>query len=193
MPGPTATAIGSQVAVARILAAHGIEVFCANGDPVPRRLAYLRPQHAFYNADTLPPGDYAAVLVDCADLARVGPKLASTLPPCRYFPSTTISAPAMARRKPRRHPRRRHLRDHRCIAFDLDLPLDDVAAKALYAGILTDNPAISPCLDHRASLRTRRSAHCLRRRARRGRLPHLRARVVRPDEAPAALSLHFAP
>jgi len=135
---PDGDCIGSQVAVARILAAHGIEVFCANGDPVPRRLAYLAAQHAFYNADTLPPGDYAAVLVDCADLARIGPKLAARFPrPVLSFDHHLGAS----------HGAEENLVDTHAaatseiiagIAFDLDLPLDDVAAKALYAGILTD-------------------------------------------------------
>ena len=135
---PDGDCIGSQVAVARILAAHGIEVLCANGDPVPRRLAYLAAQHAFYNADTLPAGDYAAVLVDCADLARVGPKLAARFPQPALCFDHHLGA---------NHGAEENLVDTRAaatseiiagIAFDLELPLDDVAAKALYAGILTD-------------------------------------------------------
>ena len=135
---PDGDCIGSQVAVARILAAHGIEVFCVNGDPVPRRLAYLAAQHAFYNADTLPAGDYAAVLVDCADLARVGPKLAARFPRPALCFDHHLGA---------NHGAEENLVDTHAaatseiiagIAFDLELPLDDVAAKALYAGILTD-------------------------------------------------------
>ncbi len=135
---PDGDCIGSQVAVARLLAAHGIEVACANGDAVPRRLAYLAAQHTFHTADTLPPGEYAAVLVDCADLARVGYKLAARFP----HPVLNIDHHLGAN-----HGAEENLVDTGAaataeiiagIAFDLDLPVDAVAAKALYAGIITD-------------------------------------------------------
>lgn len=135
---PDGDCIGSQIAVARLLAAHGIEVFCANGDPVPRRLAYLATEHPFYTADTLPAGDYAAVLVDCADLARIGGKLAARFPQ----PVLNIDHHLGAN-----HGAEVNLVDTAAaataeiiagMAFDLELPLDAVAAKALYAGILTD-------------------------------------------------------
>ncbi len=135
---PDGDCIGSQVAVARLLAAHGIEVVCANGDTVPRRLAYLAAQHTFHTADTLPPGEYAAVLVDCADLARIGYKLAARFP----RPVLNIDHHLGAN-----HGAEENLVDTGAaataeivagIAFDLDLPVDAVAAKALYAGIITD-------------------------------------------------------
>jgi phosphoesterase RecJ-like protein len=135
---PDGDCIGSQVALARLFAAHGIEVICANGDPVPRRLAYLTAQHAFYTADTLPAGDYVAVLVDCADLARIGFKLAAR------FPRPVLS---IDHHMSNDHGAEENLVDNAAaataeiiagIAFDLELPLDSLAAKALYAGILTD-------------------------------------------------------
>jgi phosphoesterase RecJ-like protein len=135
---PDGDCIGSQVALARLLAARGIEVVCANGDPVPRRLAYLAPQHVFYTADTLPAGDYTAVLVDCADLARIGQKLAER------FPRPLLS---IDHHLSNNHGAEANLVDHAAaataeiiagIAFDLELPVDPVTAKALYAGIVTD-------------------------------------------------------
>lgn len=135
---PDGDCIGSQVAVARILAQHGIEAHCANGDPVPRRLAYLAAQHPFYTADTLPAGDYAAVLVDCADLARIGGKLAARFPQ----PALNIDHHLGAN-----HGAEENLVETGAaataeiiagMAFDLELSLDAIAAKALYAGIITD-------------------------------------------------------
>ncbi len=135
---PDGDCIGSQVALARLLAVHGIEVHCANGDPVPRRLAYLAPEHVFHSADSLPAGDYTAVLVDCADLARVGAKLAAR------FPQPLLS---IDHHLGNNHGAAENLVDHAAaataeiiagIAFDLELPVDATTAKALYAGIVTD-------------------------------------------------------
>ncbi len=135
---PDGDCIGSQVAVARILAQHGIEVLCANGDPVPRRLAYLAAQQPFHTPDTLPPGEYAAVLVDCADLARIGGRLAARFP----LPVLNIDHHLGAN-----HGAEENLVETGAaataeliagMAFDLELPLDAIAAKALYAGIITD-------------------------------------------------------
>lgn len=135
---PDGDCIGSQIAVARLLAAHGIETICANGDPVPRRLAYLADQHPFYTADTLPAGEYTAVLVDCADLARVGGKLAAR------FPSPLLN---IDHHLGANHGAEENLVETGAaataeliagIAFDLGLPIDEIAAKALYAGIITD-------------------------------------------------------
>ncbi|MFT3829733.1 MAG: DHH family phosphoesterase [Opitutaceae bacterium] len=135
---PDGDCIGSQVAVARIFAQHGIEAVCANGDPVPRRLAYLTAQHPFFTADTLPADEYAAVLVDCADLARIGGKLAARFP----RPVLNIDHHLGAN-----HGAEENLVDTAAaataeiiagMAFDLELPLAAIAAKALYAGIITD-------------------------------------------------------
>lgn len=135
---PDGDCIGSQVALARLLAARDVEVICANGDPVPRRLAYLAPQHVFQTADTLPPGNYTAVLVDCADLARIGAKLATR------FPQPLLS---IDHHLSNNHGAEESLVDPVAaataeiiagIAFDLALPVDPVTAKALYAGIVTD-------------------------------------------------------
>ncbi|HQF39209.1 MAG TPA: DHH family phosphoesterase [Opitutaceae bacterium] len=135
---PDGDCIGSQIAIARLLAARGIEALCANGDPVPRRLAYLAPEHTFYTADTLPAGDFAAVLVDCADLARVGPKLAARFP----HPILNVDHHLGSN-----HGAEENIVDTQAaataeiiagMAFDLELPIDEVTAKALYAGIITD-------------------------------------------------------
>ena len=135
---PDGDCIGSQVALGRLLQAHGIEAVCANCDPVPRRVAYLATQNPFFTPETLPPGEWAAVLVDCADLGRAGAKFAARFPQ---------PAASLDHHLGERHGAVENLVDHAAaataeivagIAFDLELPVDVIAAKALYAGILTD-------------------------------------------------------
>jgi len=77
---PDGDCIGSQIALARVLRARGHDVVCANPDPVPRRLQFLAREEPFFRADTLPPGDYAALYVDCADQERAGEKLRTRFP-----------------------------------------------------------------------------------------------------------------
>src|SRR5271165_6395971 len=71
---PDGDCIGSQVALARVLAERGSAATCVNTDPVPRRLAYVARGVDFVGADqaVLLSADTAAVFVDCADHARAG-------------------------------------------------------------------------------------------------------------------------
>ena len=48
---PDGDCIGSQVALARLLAAAGHDVICVNADPVPRRLTFLTQGLTFYRTD----------------------------------------------------------------------------------------------------------------------------------------------
>jgi len=135
---PDGDCIGSQVGLARILRASGREVVCANPDPVPRRLAYLVKDEPVVQPDSLIGDDWTAVLVDCADLSRIGRKLGERFP----RPVANID-----HHLSNGHGAQENLVDNAAaataeiiagIAFDLGLALDPVAAKALYAGILTD-------------------------------------------------------
>lgn len=135
---PDGDCIGSQVGLARILRASGREVICANPDPVPRRLSYLVSDETVVLPDELKGDDWTAVLVDCADLSRIGRKLGERFP----RPAANID-----HHLSNNHGAVENLVDDTAaataeiiagIAFDLGLVLDPVAAKALYAGILTD-------------------------------------------------------
>ncbi|HEY5550635.1 MAG TPA: bifunctional oligoribonuclease/PAP phosphatase NrnA [Opitutaceae bacterium] len=135
---PDGDCIGSQVGLARILCASGREVVCANPDPVPRRLAYLVKEEPVVLPDALPAGEWSAVLVDCADLSRIGRKLGERFPK----PAASID-----HHLSNNHGAVENLVDAAAaataemlagMALDLGLELDTVAAKALYAGILTD-------------------------------------------------------
>lgn len=79
---PDGDCIGAQVALARVLAAQGLEVICINSDIVPRRLQFLVPGMQFYRTDDAvrDTTDYAAVFVDCADHLRAGERLRARFP-----------------------------------------------------------------------------------------------------------------
>ena len=74
---PDGDCIGSQVALARVLAARGHDVICVNPDPVPRRLVFLVEGMPFHRTDDVlkTTQDRAAIFVDCADHARGGDRL----------------------------------------------------------------------------------------------------------------------
>ena len=79
---PDGDCIGSQVAMARVLAGRASSVVCVNPDPVPRRLAYLADGTRFIRTDEalLLPLDTEAVFVDCADHGRAGERLRQRFP-----------------------------------------------------------------------------------------------------------------
>lgn len=137
---PDGDCIGSQVALARVLASLGHEVTCVNADPVPRRLEYLvrgTPFRPFEEALRCP-RDWAAVFVDCADHARGGERMKARFPSpvgvidhhlsnVGFGALNLIDTAAAAT----------------CeilagIMIDSRIAIDAPTAKALYAGILTD-------------------------------------------------------
>ena len=135
---PDGDCVGSQVGLARILRASGREVVCANPDPVPRRLAYLVKDEPVFLPASVPEGDWTAVLVDCADLSRIGRKLVERFPK----PAASVD-----HHLSNNHGAAENIVDVGAaataeiiagMALDLGIELDVVAAKALYAGILTD-------------------------------------------------------
>jgi phosphoesterase RecJ-like protein len=137
---PDGDCIGSQVALARALAARGDDVVCINGDPVPRRLQFLTAGMNFLRTDAELAGhlDRVAIFVDCADHARVGERLKAKFPRVLASIDHHLSNVGFAEY---------NLLDAGSAAtcemlagmiLDAGLPIDPAAAKALYAGIMTD-------------------------------------------------------
>jgi phosphoesterase RecJ-like protein len=137
---PDGDCIGSQVALARVLAACGLDVICVNGDPVPRRLTFLVPGMQFLRPEDLPitPSDRDALFVDCADHLRVGERLKALYPRPVANIDHHLSNIGYAET---------NLVDSGSAAtceilagmfLDNNLPIDAQAAQALYTGILTD-------------------------------------------------------
>ena len=137
---PDGDCIGSQVALARVLAARGLEVICVNADPVPARLQFLTGGTPFLRTDELllRSDDFAPIFVDCADHARPGERLKARfaapvgnldhhLSNAGYAAVNLVDSASAAT----------------CeilagLIFDRGLAVDAAAAQALYTGILTD-------------------------------------------------------
>lgn len=137
---PDGDCIGSQVALARVLATRGHEVACINADVVPRRLQFLVPGMTFRRTDDVlrDPTDYAAIFVDCADHARAGERLKARFPAPVANIDHHLSNVGYAET---------NLVDSASAAtceilagmfFDNGLAVDAQAAQGLYTGILTD-------------------------------------------------------
>jgi phosphoesterase RecJ-like protein len=137
---PDGDCIGSQVALARLLATQGIDAVCVNPDPVPRRLEFIVEGARFLRTDDVLPlaAGMDAVFVDCADHGRAGERLRAAFPSpvaaidhhlsnagfgSLNFLDTSASATCELLAG---------------MMLDLGLPMDLPTARALYAGILTD-------------------------------------------------------
>ena len=137
---PDGDCIGSQVGLARILAAAKYDVTCINADVVPRRLQFLVPGMKLLRTDEVLANseDYAAVFVDSADHARPGERLRGRFPKpvgnidhhlsnIGYAEINLVDSNSAAT----------------CeiiagLALDHGLTIDAQAANGLYTGILTD-------------------------------------------------------
>ena len=136
---PDGDCIGSQVALARVLRALGREVICVNTDPVPRRLQYLVGDLNFVRPQDLPASeDWVSLWVDCADGSRAGDKARERFPKPfaeidhhlsnnGYAENNFLDAEAAATAEILAG-----------VFADNQLPVDALAAKALFAGIMTD-------------------------------------------------------
>ena len=134
---PDGDCIGSQVALARVLAALGFDVVCINADAIPRRLQFLVKEMAFLRTDEVvnAPDDRAAIFVDCADHARAGERLKVRFPAPVAVVDHHLSNVGFATA---------NLVDSAAAAtceilagvfFDNNLPVDAQTAQALYTGI----------------------------------------------------------
>ena len=135
---PDGDCVGSQVALTRVLRAHGIDARAVNEDPVPRTLRSFVGDTPFLAPADLSGDDFVAVTVDCADHRRVGESLCGRFPDVflnvdhhvsndRYAELNLVLAEAAAT-------------GEILAKFFLDsgYGLDSVTAEALYLGICTD-------------------------------------------------------
>lgn len=137
---PDGDCIGSQVALARILAAAGHDVCCVNADPVPRRLEFLVAGMTFRRAEDLlaDAADYAAVFVDSADQARPGERLRGRFPAPVGNIDHHLSNVGYAEINVVDNGAAATAEIIGGLAFDFGLEVDAQAANGLYAGVLTD-------------------------------------------------------
>jgi phosphoesterase RecJ-like protein len=121
-----------------VLRALGHEVFCANPDPVPRRLKFLTRDEPFYTSDALPAGDFSVIHVDCADRVRPGEKLNARFPEKTGNFDHHVSNDGYARHNFVDAGSAAACEILAGLFLDLGLPVDAITAQALYTGILTD-------------------------------------------------------
>jgi phosphoesterase RecJ-like protein len=77
---PDGDCIGSQVALARLLRARGIDAVCCNPDAVPRRLEFLVTDTPFVPLAVALTEGRVAIFVDCADRNRATEAFAAAFP-----------------------------------------------------------------------------------------------------------------
>lgn len=137
---PDGDCIGSQVGLARVLAAAGHDVTCVNADAVPRRLEFLVPGMKFLRTDDVlkDPTDYAVIFVDCADQARVGERLKVRFPQPLANIDHHLSNAGYAEINLVDSGSAATCEILTGLACDHGLKMDAQAAQALYTGILTD-------------------------------------------------------
>ncbi len=137
---PDGDCIGSQVAMARVLAAQGIEVVCVNPDPVPRRLAFLSEGMPFLRTDDIlgVADAYVPFFVDCADQARAGERLRAAFQDPLAVVDHHLSNAGFARHNFVDTGASATCEILAGMFLDCSLAVDTQTAVALYAGILTD-------------------------------------------------------
>ena len=137
---PDGDCIGSQIAMARVLTASGLDVICVNADPVPRRLQFLVGGMRFFRTDeVLTSGEErAAILVDCADCARPGERLKAHYPAPVAVIDHHLSNTGFATFNLIDRGSAATCEILTGIFLDLGLAIDASSAQALFAGILTD-------------------------------------------------------
>lgn len=137
---PDGDCIGSQVALARVLMARGLDVTCINADAVPRRLQFLVRGMTFLRTDdVLNNGrDYAAIFVDCADHGRAGERLRARFTAPFAAIDHHLSNSGFAKHNFIDTGSAATCEILAGLFLDNALTIDAPAAQALYTGILTD-------------------------------------------------------
>ncbi len=137
---PDGDCIGSQVALARVLAARGQDVVCVNADPVPRRLQYCTGGMEFRRTDDAlcDPLARAAIFVDCADHARGGERLKAHFARPVGVIDHHLSNAGFGEVNLIERTSAATCEILAGLFLDAGLPIDAATARALYAGILTD-------------------------------------------------------
>jgi phosphoesterase RecJ-like protein len=137
---PDGDCIGSQVALARLLQAAGCRAVCVNADAVPRRLGYLATDAEFLRTDAAValPAEALAIFVDCADHGRAGERLRARFPRPAGNLDHHLSNSGFAEFDLVDGGSAATCELLAGLALDRGLAVDAAAARALYAGILTD-------------------------------------------------------
>ncbi len=135
---PDGDCIGSQVALTRVLRSLGIDAVCLNPDPVPRRIKFLVGDTPFLPPGSAVPANRLVIFADCADHARAGEAIRTSTPaPFACF-DHHLSNHGFAKHNFVDTGSAATAELLTGLFIDAELPLDDIAAQALYTGIMTD-------------------------------------------------------
>jgi phosphoesterase RecJ-like protein len=136
---PDGDCIGSQVGLARVLAANGVKVTAVNQDPVPRLLAdFVGDTPWGKAADYQPVPGTLAICVDCADHTRLGPRLRELFPKPFLVIDHHVSNLGFGEHNFVLSETAATAEVLAGLFFDNKFPVDARAAQALYVGIATD-------------------------------------------------------
>lgn len=135
---PDGDCIGSIVAVVRLLRALGVDAVGVDQDPVPGNLRTFVGDTPLLRAEAFEPDGHIAVTVDCADHERIGDRLFSFFPGVALNIDHHISNKDYGRENIVVGDSSATAEILAGIFLDLELPLDEIAAQALYVGIATD-------------------------------------------------------
>lgn len=135
---PDGDCIGSQVAVARLLRARGVDVVCCNPDGVPRRLAFLVGDTSFVPLEVALAEGRSAIFVDCAGRNRASDRFAEAFPRPLGNIDHHLSNPGFAEFNLVDTPSAATAEILAGLAEDFGLAVDATTANALYTGIATD-------------------------------------------------------
>jgi phosphoesterase RecJ-like protein len=135
---PDGDCIGSQVAMCRVLRAHGIDAVGMNPDPVPRRIKFLIGDTPFFKRDDMVHDGRLGVFTDCADHGRAGEKVQALYPePFGCF-DHHLSNVGFAKHNFVDTGSAATAEVLAGLFFNADLVVDATTAQALYTGIMTD-------------------------------------------------------
>ncbi len=135
---PDGDCIGSQVGLTRVLRSLGIDAVCVNKHSAPKTLQTFLDNTPYILASAFTETARIPIACDCADAERFGEELNTIYPEIllcidhhisnKGFAATNLIAPTAAATS----------EILAGIFFDLNIPIDPIAAQALYVGIATD-------------------------------------------------------
>ncbi len=135
---PDGDCVGSQIAFCRCLLAMEIEAVCINPDPIPRILRSFLGGTPFYLPHEFSGEGFSAANMDCADKTRIGQGLQARYPEILANIDHHISNPAYGRYNFIDAGSSATAEILAGLFLDCGLPIDEIAAQALYVGIVTD-------------------------------------------------------
>ena len=135
---PDGDCIGSTVALVRVMNQLGADAVGINQDEIPLNLKGFIGDTPWLNSNDFQPQGHIAITVDCADKKRIGTRLVELFPEVVLNVDHHISNKAYAQENLIVSSASATAEILASIFIDLNYPIDEVTAQALYVGIATD-------------------------------------------------------